>query len=123
MTNNFAVPAQTEADLYQYRWQVELFFKWIKQHLRIKSFFETSENAVASQIWIAILVYILVAIIKNRLDSKLDLYTILQILSLTSLENTLLALLVTRMESISDTAYTHNQLNLFVISPERSGET
>jgi len=91
-----------------------LFFKWIKQHLRIKSFFGTSsENALKSQIWIAISVYILVAIIKNRLDSKSDLYTILQILSLTLLENTLLALLVTRMESISDTAYTHNQPNLF----------
>ena len=98
LTNNFAIPAQTVADLYRYRWQVELFFKWIKQHLRIKSFFGTSENAVKSQIWIAISVYILVAIIKNRLDSKSDLYTILQILSLTSLENTLLALLITRME-------------------------
>jgi len=81
--------------------------------LRIKSFFGTSENAVKSQIWITISVYILVAIIKNRFDSKSDLYTILQILSLTLLENTLPALLVTRIESISDTAYTHNQLNLF----------
>ena len=113
LTNNFAIPAQTVADLYRYRWQVELFFKWIKQHLRIKSFFGTSENVVKSQIWIAISVYILVSIIKNRLDSKSGLYTILQILSLTSLENTLLALLVTRIESISDTAYTHNQRNLF----------
>jgi len=113
LTNNFAIPARTVADLYRYRRQVELFFKWIKQRLRIKSFFGTSENAVKSQIWIAISVYILVAIIKNRLDSNSDLYTILRILSLTSLENTLLALLVTRMESISDTAYTHNQLNLF----------
>jgi len=113
LTNNFAIPAQTVADPYRYRWQVELFFKWIKQHLRIKSFFGTSENAVKSQIWIAISVYILVAIIKNRLDSNSDLYTILQILSLTLLENTLLALLVTRMESRSDTAYTHNQPNLF----------
>jgi len=74
------------ADLYRYRWQVELFFKWIKQRLRIKSFFGTSENAVKSQIRIAISVYILVAIIKNRLDSNSDLYTILQILSLTLLE-------------------------------------
>jgi len=96
LTNNFAIPAQTVADLYRYRWQVELLFKWIKQHLRIKSFFGTSENAVKSRIWIAISVYILVAIIKNRLDSNSDLYTILQILSLTLLENTLLALLVTR---------------------------
>ena len=79
----------------------------------LTSFFGASENAVKSQIWIAISVYILVAIIKNRLDSNSDLYTILQILSLTSLENTLLALLVTRMESRSDTAYTHNQRSLF----------
>jgi len=70
LTNNFAIPAQTVADLYRYRWQVELFFKWIKQHLRIKSFFRTSENAVKSQIWIAMSVYTLVAIIKKRLDSK-----------------------------------------------------
>ena len=101
------------ADLYRYRRQVELFFRWIRQHLRIKSFFGTSENALKSQIWIAIPVYILVAIIKKRLDRKSDLYTILRILSLTLLENALLALLVTRMESRSDTAYTHNQRNLF----------
>jgi len=99
--------------LYRYRWQVELFFKWIKQHLHIKSFFGTSENAVKNQIWIAISVYILVAIIKNRLDSNSDLYTTLQILNLTLFENILLALLVTRMESRSDTACTHNQRNLF----------
>ena len=80
---------------------------------RIKSFFGTSENTVKSQIWIAISVYILVAIIKKRLDRKSDLYTILRILSLTLFENTLLALLVTRIESIGDTAYTHNQWNLF----------
>jgi len=85
----------------------------VKQHLRIKSFFGTSENAIKSQIWIAISVYILVAIIKNRLDSNSDLYIILRILSLTLFENTLLALLVTRMESRSDTAYTRNQRNLF----------
>jgi len=108
LTNNFAIPAQTVADLYRYHWQVELFFKWIKQRLRIKSFFGTSENAVKSQIWIAISGYILVAIIKKRLDINSDLYTILQVLSLTLLENTLLALLVTRMETISDTVYTHN---------------
>jgi len=92
LTNNFAIPAQTVADLYRYRWQVELFFKWIKQRLRIKSFFGTSENAVKSQIWIAISAYILVAIIKKRLDINSDLYTILQVLSLTLLKNTLLAL-------------------------------
>ena len=86
LTNNFAVSAQTVADLYRNRWQVELFFKWIKQHLRIKSFFGTSENAVKSQIWIAISVYVLIAIIKKRLELKADLYTILQILSLTLFE-------------------------------------
>jgi len=90
LTNNFAIPAQTVADLYRYRWQVELFFKWIKQYLRIKSFFGTPENEVKSQIWIAISVYILVAIIKKRLDSNSDLYTILQILSLILFEKTLL---------------------------------
>ncbi len=88
LTNNFLIPAQTVADLYRYRWQVELFFKWIKQHLRIKSFFGISENAVKSQIWIALSVYVLVAIIKKRLNLKTDLYTILQILSLTLFEKT-----------------------------------
>jgi IS4 transposase len=88
LTNNFAVPAQTLADLYRFRWQVELFFKWIKQHLLIKSFFGISENAVKSEIWIALSVYVLVAIIKKRLDIRADLYTILQILSLTLFERT-----------------------------------
>ena len=81
--NNFTIPAQTVADLYRYRWQVELFFKWIKPHLRIKSFFGMSENAVKTQMWIAISVYVLVAIIKKRLNLSTDLCTILQILSLT----------------------------------------
>jgi len=88
LTNNFTIPAKNVADLYRYRWQVELFFKWIKQHLRIKSFFGISENAVKTQIWIAISVYVLVAIIKKRLNIKADLYTILQILSLTLFEKT-----------------------------------
>ena len=86
LTNHFAVPALTVAELYRYRWQVELFFKWDKQHLRIKSFFGTSENAVKSQIWIAVTVYVLVAVIKKRLDIPVDLYTILQVLSLTLFE-------------------------------------
>lgn len=73
------------AELYRYRWQVELFFKWIKQHLRIKSFFGVTENAVKSQIWIAVSVYVLIAIIKKRLKLELELYTILQILSLSFL--------------------------------------
>jgi len=83
MANNFTIPALTAADLYRYRWQVELFFKWIKQHLRIKSFFGASENAVRTQVWIAIFVYVLVAIIKKRLKLEASLYTILQILSVT----------------------------------------
>ncbi len=113
LTNNFAVPAQTVADLYRYRWQVELFFKWIKQHLRIKSFFGSSENAVKSQIWIAISVYVLVAIIKKRLDIKADLYTILQILSLTLFEKTSLLQILTGAEYINEDRDIANQLNLF----------
>ena len=88
LTNNFDLPALVIAKLYKSRWQVELFFKWIKQHLRIKAFFGTSENAVKTQIWIAIGVYVLVAIVKKRLKSELSLYTILQILSLTLFEKT-----------------------------------
>ncbi|MEI6218054.1 MAG: IS4 family transposase [bacterium] len=88
LTNNFQLPALIIADLYRHRWCVELFFKWIKQHLRIKAFFGTSENAVKTQIWIAITVYILVAIIKKDLKLDLSLYTILQIFSLTLFEKT-----------------------------------
>jgi len=113
LTNNFAIPAQTIADLYRNRWQVELFFKWIKQHLRIKSFFGTSENAVKSQIWIAISVYVLVAIIKKRLDLKTDLYTILQILSLTLFEKTSLKQLLSNDRYINENKEIDNQLNLF----------
>jgi hypothetical protein len=86
LTNNFSLPALTIAELYRCRWQVELFFKWIKQHLRIKSFFGTSENAVKTQIWIAISVYVQVAIIKKRLHLDASLYTIFQILSVTIFE-------------------------------------
>jgi hypothetical protein len=86
LTNNFALPAITIADLYRCRWRVELFFKWIKQHLRIKAFYGTSENAVKSQIWIAVSVYVLVAIIKKRLRIEQSLYTILQILSISLFE-------------------------------------
>ncbi len=113
LTNNFAIAAQTVADLYRYRWQVELFFKWIKQHLRIKSFFGTSENAVKSQIWIAISVYVLVAIIKKRLGINADLYTILQILSLTLFEKTPQHQMLTGLESITEDADAPMQLNLF----------
>ena len=86
LTNNFALPALTIAELYRCRWQVELFFKWIKQHLRIKAFFGTSENAVKSQIWIAVTTYVLVAILKKRLGIDASLYTLLQVLSLTLFE-------------------------------------
>ena len=113
LTNNFAIPAQTVADLYRYRWQVELFFKWIKQHLRIKSFFGTSENAVKSQIWIAISVYVLVAIIKKRLNIKAELYTILQVLSLTLFEKNALKQVFSETDfKIHDTDNS-NQLSLF----------
>ena len=88
LTNNFALPAQTIAQIYKQRWQVELFFKWIKQHLRIKAFYGTSENAVKTQIWIAVSVYVLVAIMRKRLGLEASLYQILQILSLTLFEKT-----------------------------------
>jgi hypothetical protein len=88
LTNNFALPALTIAQIYKCRWQVELFFKWIKQHLRIKVFFGTSENAVKTQIWIAVSVYVLVAIVRKRLGLDVSLYQILQILSLTLFEKT-----------------------------------
>ncbi|MDP6926430.1 MAG: transposase, partial [Rhodospirillales bacterium] len=113
LTNNFVIPAQTVADLYRYRWQVELFFKWIKQHLRIKRFFGTSENAVKTQIWIAISVYVLVAIIKKRLNIKADLYTILQILSLTLFEKTSLIQLLAESEHTMEVSGMSNQLDLF----------
>lgn len=88
LTNNLILPALTIAEIYRCRWQVELFFKWIKQHLRIKAFYGTSENAVKIQIWIAISVYVLVAIVKKRLNLNLSLYTILQILSVSLFEKT-----------------------------------
>jgi len=88
LTNNFLLPSLTIAEIYRCRWQVELFFKWIKQHLRIKAFYGTSENAVKTQIWIAISVYVLVAIVKKRLNLNLSLYTILQILSVSLFEKT-----------------------------------
>ena len=88
LTNNFTVPALTIAQLYHGRWQIELFFKWIKQHLRIKAFYGTCPNAVHTQIWTAIAVYLLVAILKKRLHLDSSLYTILQILSLTLFEKT-----------------------------------
>ena len=88
LTNNFVLPAFTITELYRCRWQVELFFKWIKQHLRIKAFFGTSENAVKTQIWIAVATYVLIAIIKKRAALPHSLYQILQILSVTMFETT-----------------------------------
>jgi hypothetical protein len=113
LTNNFKLPALLVAELYRYRWKVELFFKWIKQHLKIKAFYGTSENAVKTQIWIAICVYVLVAIIKKRLGIELSLYTILQILSLTSFEKLSLLQLFTQSECKNQIATGHIQLNLF----------
>lgn len=113
LTNNFALPALTIAKLYRCRWQVELFFKWIKQHLRIKAFYGTTENAVKTQIWIAISVYVLVAIVKKRLNLKHSLYTILQILSVTLLEKIQLLQAFSSMEDDDTNGDSCNQLNLF----------
>jgi len=113
LTNNFSLPALTIAQLYKCRWQVELFFKWLKQHLRIKAFYGTSENAVKTQLWTAIAVYVLVAIVKKRLRLEASLYTILQILSVSLFEKTPLdqALVVSRALGIAGDP--GNQLNLF----------
>jgi hypothetical protein len=113
LTNNFLLDALTIAKLYKCRWQVELFFKWIKQHLRIKAFFGTSENAVKTQLWIAISVYVLVAIIKKRLDLEPSLYTILQILSLTLFEKLPLSQALTAIDALDEDVANHNQLTLF----------
>lgn len=113
LTNNFTLPALTIAKLYRCRWQVELFFKWIKQHLRIKAFYGTTENAVKTQIWIAISVYVLVAIVKKRLNLKHSLYTILQILSVTLLEKIQLFQALSSMEDDDTNGDSCNQLNLF----------
>jgi hypothetical protein len=114
LSNNFIVPALVIAELYRCRWQVELFFKWIKQHLRIKAFFGTSENAVKTQIWIAVSVYVLIAIVKKRMRlDDLSLYTILQILSVTLFEKTpLLQLLTSSTYNISK-GDSNKQLKLF----------
>jgi Transposase DDE domain. len=112
-TNNFELPALTIAQLYKCRWQVELFFKWIKQHLRIKAFFGTTPNAVKTQIWIAISVYVLVAIVKKRLGVEASLYTILQILSLALFEKTNLDQLLSDAPLQNLEPSSCNQLNLF----------
>jgi hypothetical protein len=113
LTNNFSLSALTVAQLFRCRWQVELFFKWIKQHLRIKAFFGTSQNAVKSQIWIAVSVYVLVAIIKKRLNLQPSLFEILQILSLTMFERTPLHQLLTLTTAEPVMSISDKQLNLF----------
>jgi hypothetical protein len=113
LTNHFQLPALTVCALYKSRWQVELFFKWIKQHLRIKRFFGTSENAVKSQVWIAVAVYVLVAIVRKRLDLDLSLHSMLQILSVTPFEKVPLGQLLTDIEVADDSSHNANQLNLF----------
>ena len=113
LTNNFTLPPLTIAQLYRCRWQVELFFKWIKQHLRIKKFFGTTENAVKTQIWIAVSVYVLVAILKKRLQLEASLYTILQILSVTIFERIpILQVFASNEYNIKEGIFC-NQLNLF----------
>ena len=113
LTNNFALPALTITQLYRQRWQIELFFKWIKQHLRIKVFFGESENAVKSQIWIAVSVYVLVAIVKKRLGLTASLYEILQILSLTMFERMPINQLLSQQAIAIPDIGVDNQLKLF----------
>ena len=113
LTNDFILPPLTIAELYRSRWRVELFFRWVKQNLRIKSFFGTSENAVKSQIWIAVSVYVLVAIIRRRLGLDMSLHTILQILSVTPFEKTPLDQLLGSNPLQKSRPQPGNQLNLF----------
>jgi len=112
LTNNFLIPAQTVADLYRYRWQIELFFKWIKQHLRIKKFFGTSENAVKTQIWIALSVYVMVAIIKKRLNLDCSLYKIIQVFDQTLFEKVPVLQLFTKDDYVLSNGINPNLLSL-----------
>jgi hypothetical protein len=113
LTNYFALPALTIAQLYKCRWRIEIFFKWIKQYLRIKTFFGTSENAVKTQIWIAISVYVLVAIVKKELKIELSLSEILQILSIVLFEKVHIKQVLTKNVLQNENAQFHNQLLLF----------
>jgi len=113
LTNHFTLPAFTIAELFRCRWKIELFFKWIKQHLRIKAFYGTSENAVKTQIWIAISLYVLVAIVKKKLQLKVSLYTMLQILSVSLFEKTPLLQLLSQIQPEEKEGDFSNQLNLF----------
>jgi len=112
LTNNHVLPALIIALLYRARWHVELFFKWIKQHLRIKAFYGTSENAVKTEIWIAIAVYVLVAIVKKRLNLSLSLYAILQILSVALFEKTLILQVLSQDHPVEDDEDVPKQLFL-----------
>ena len=113
LTNNFLLPALTIAQLYRCRWQVELFFRWIKQHLRIKAFYGTSENAVRTQVWIAIAVYVLVAIVKKRLNLEHSLHSVLQMLSVSLFEKIPIQQVLLQPEYDEINADTRNQLILF----------
>ena len=113
LTNHFALPALTICALYRCRWQVELFFKWIKQHLRIKRFYGTTENAVRTQIWCAISVYVLVAIIKKQLRLDVTLHTLLQILSLTLFEKLPMQQAFGRVDPVEANLISDRQLKLF----------
>ena len=113
LTNNFTLPPLVITELYRSRWQVELFFKWIKQNLRIKAFYGTTENAVKTQIWIAVSVYVLMAIIKKRLDLDLSLYTILQVLSVTVFEKTSINQIFKNTSYESESEQIYKQLKLF----------
>jgi hypothetical protein len=113
LTNHFGLPALTVAQLYQHRWQVELFFRWLKQHLRIKSFYGTSPNAVRTQLWVAVCVYALVAIAKKLLHCQATLYEILQILSVSVFEKTPLVQLFQAIHSQNETPTLYKQLSLF----------
>ena len=115
ITNQMTLPALTICALYKSRWQVELFFKWIKQHLRIKKFLGTSENAVKTQIWIAVSLYVLVAIVKKRLNLEASLYSLLQILSVTVFEKIPLLQALAHDDQASTQPIPNNQLNLFAL--------
>ena len=115
LTNNTTLPALTITALYKQRWQVELFFKWIKQHLRIKKFLGTSENAVKTQIWCAVSTYVLIAIVKKELQLSASLYTLLQILSISVFEKTKLSCALQTDKAFTDSLLDANQLNLFEI--------
>ena len=113
LTNQTTLPALTVCALYKSRWQVELFFKWIKQHIRIKKFYGTSENAVKAQIWIAVSVYVLVAIIRKRLKLEVSLYTLMQVFSVTVFEKASIELVILQTTDRSEHVLNDSQLKLF----------